>query len=262
MVVSGASSDDAFKLRHPIVLIHGLGARQNIGPLRYFSHLPELLAKAGTEVLLADIHPWHSLETRTEELKAQINARFPDGKVNLLGHSMGGLDARHVVAKGGFAERVASVTSVGSPHRGTSVGDFVLKTLPETARLAIEELINVFGLSNQGLQQMTREHVMNTLAPELGDAAGVAYFSATTVIRNPAFRNSLPVFWLPHRLIHAIEGENDGFVSEESAKWGEHIVTDYGDHYAQIGYEYALNRSFDFEGFYSKIFRRLRAEGF
>ncbi len=256
------SSDHAFKLHHPVVLIHGLGARQKMGPIRYFRNLPDLLAQAGTEVLQADIHPWHSLETRTEELKAQIEARFPDQKVNLLGHSMGGLDARHLVAKGGFEDRVASVTSVGTPHRGTSVGDFVIKTLPEATRLAVEELVNLFGFSNQGLHQMTRDHVMNTLAPELADVPGVAYFSATTVIRNPAYRHSLPVFWLPHRMIHSIEGENDGFVSEESAKWGEHIVTDYGDHYAQIGYDYAIRRGFDFESFYSRIFRRLQAEGF
>ncbi|MCA9706537.1 MAG: alpha/beta fold hydrolase, partial [Myxococcales bacterium] len=47
-------------------------------------------------------------------------------KVNLIGHSMGGLDSRWLVAHLGYQDRVASITTIGTPHRGSSVANAVL----------------------------------------------------------------------------------------------------------------------------------------
>ena len=41
--------------------------------------------------------------------------------MHLIAHSMGGLDARHMIVREGMAERVASLTTVGTPHNGTPV---------------------------------------------------------------------------------------------------------------------------------------------
>jgi len=48
---------------------------------------------------------------------------MPGKKVNVIGHSMGGIDARVAIARFGAAERVASLTTVASPHRGTPLAD-------------------------------------------------------------------------------------------------------------------------------------------
>jgi triacylglycerol esterase/lipase EstA (alpha/beta hydrolase family) len=58
-----------------------------------------------------------------------------------------------------------------------------------------------------------------------------------------------------------IEGDNDGFVSVESAKWGEHICTYSGDHYAQIGQFLGRSRGMDYMKFYDEIFTRLKNDG-
>jgi triacylglycerol lipase len=47
-------------------------------------------------------------------------------KVNLIAHSMGGLDARFVVASLGYGDRVASVTTLSTPHRGSAIADMAL----------------------------------------------------------------------------------------------------------------------------------------
>jgi triacylglycerol lipase len=89
----------------------------------------------------------------------------------------------------------------------------------------------------------------------------VAYYSATTAISNPLITKALPLFWIPHQLIKKTEGDNDGFVSVESAKWGEHICTYSGDHYSQIGQVLGRARGMDYIQFYTEIFSRLKQDG-
>src|SRR5437868_2175275 len=108
----------ARKLRHPIVLVHGLGARRNFGPFDYFYGLPARFRASGNDVYVANLTSWTTTEHRADQLKAQIETNFPDGKVNLIAHSMGGLDSRHLISRLVFEDRVASLTTVGTPHRG------------------------------------------------------------------------------------------------------------------------------------------------
>lgn len=58
-----------------------------------------------------------SVEDSSEDLKTFINAKIPqDKKVNLIGHSLGGLVARIFTQKN--KEKVNKIISVGSPHEG------------------------------------------------------------------------------------------------------------------------------------------------
>lgn len=55
-------------------------------------------------------------------LKEQVEAakkEFGVDKVNIIGHSMGGLDARHMITNMGGAEWVSSLFTIGTPHRGS-----------------------------------------------------------------------------------------------------------------------------------------------
>ncbi|MBI3543099.1 MAG: alpha/beta fold hydrolase [Deltaproteobacteria bacterium] len=250
------------KLKHPVVLVHGLGGRSSYGPFDYFHGLPALLREAGNEVLIPNLTPFHTMETRARQLKEQIQAALPEGQVNLVSHSFGGLDARYLAANFGFTERVASVTTIGAPNRGTVVADIILGLVPDSTFHAMDFLLAPIGNSARPYQQITSKFCaeqMPTVAPMM---PSVGYFSATSVIRTPVVTNALPLFWVPHRIITRYEGENDGFVSEHSAKFGTHICTHYGDHYAQIGQFLGRSRGLDYLKFYSEIFERLKREGF
>src|SRR4051812_43807637 len=111
-------STEALQLKHPIVLVHGLGAKSTYGPIEYFFGLPKLLKDSKNKLLIANLTAWHTIEFRSKQLKEQIEQTFPDQKVNLVGHSMGGLDARYLASKLGFADRIASITTIGTPNRG------------------------------------------------------------------------------------------------------------------------------------------------
>ena len=253
---------DPLCLKHPIILIHGLGARSTYGPFEYFHGLSRILRNAGNSVFIVNLTSWHTIEHRANQLKQQIEKAFPDDKkVNLIGHSMGGLDARYLTSQLGFADRIASVTTIGTPNRGTIMGDIAAGLLPDSAFLGATKLLKFMDSTSIALKQITRQHCTGDLALLTPNMPQVAYFSATSAISKPVITSSLPIFWIPHRILSALEGENDGFVSVESAQWGEHICTYAGDHYAQIGQFLGRSRGMDYVQFYHDIFKRLKKEG-
>ena len=114
------------KTRYPIVLAHGLtGFRSLFGVLDYFFAIPSDLRSGGAQVFVTQVTPVASAEQRGEQLLAQIEhivATTGAGKVNLIGHSEGGLDARYVMAV--RPDLIASLTTVATPHRGADLADF------------------------------------------------------------------------------------------------------------------------------------------
>jgi triacylglycerol lipase len=252
---------DSLSLKHPVVLVHGLGARSAYGPFEYFYGLPKMLRDSGTEFMIAKLTSWHTIEWRAQQLKDQIEKTFPEGKVNLIGHSMGGLDSRYLTSSLGMAERVASVTTIGTPNRGSLIGDMATGALPNRAFLAVNSLLKVLECSSDGLKQITTKYNSEVLSQKMLNMPGVGYFSATSAIPDPVMKYSLPIFWLPNRILKRYEGDNDGFVSVHSATWGEHICTYRGDHYGQIGQFLGRSRGLDYLKFYDEILRRLHREG-
>jgi len=106
----------------PIVLAHGYLGFGALGPLNYFNNVASILRAAGaTQVFAPDVAPKGTLQTRSAQLAQQINAQFNDQKVHVIAHSMGGLDARSLIAGG--ATNIASLTTLGTPFRGTLAAD-------------------------------------------------------------------------------------------------------------------------------------------
>ena len=106
----------------PIVLAHGYLGFGTLGPLNYFNNVASILQSAGaTQVFAPDVSPKGTLQTRSAQLAQAINDRFHDQKVHVIAHSMGGLDARFLIAGG--ATNIASLTTLGTPFRGTLAAD-------------------------------------------------------------------------------------------------------------------------------------------
>ena len=108
----------------PIVLAHGYLGFAQLGPLAYFNNVSALLRGAGAgEVHPAEVAPRGSLAERSAELALQIRKVVPNGKVHLIAHSMGGLDARHLIGQGNGRELIETLTTLGSPFKGTLAAD-------------------------------------------------------------------------------------------------------------------------------------------
>jgi len=119
------------KTRYPIVLAHGLsGFRQLFGVIDYFNGIPGDLQSGGAKVFVTQVSAVASAEQRGEQLLQQIEfiaASTGAGKVNLIGHSEGGLDARYVM--GVRPDLIASLTTVATPHLGAELADFLADNL-------------------------------------------------------------------------------------------------------------------------------------
>lgn len=115
------------KTRYPIVLVHGMsGFRSILGVLDYWYGIVDALRSGGATVYVTQASAFNTTEQRGEEVLKQVEdivARTGCGKVNLIGHSHGGLDVRYVAAV--RPDLVASVTTIGTPHKGAALADFL-----------------------------------------------------------------------------------------------------------------------------------------
>src|SRR5512145_1313669 len=112
--------------RHPVVLAHGLLGFDEIriGRARaeYFRGVSARLEREGCVVHRCRVARMASIAARAAELATFVDA-LDARRVNVVAHSMGGLDARYALAKLGLRKKVASLVTVGTPHRGTPLAD-------------------------------------------------------------------------------------------------------------------------------------------
>src|SRR5438552_18304693 len=111
----------------PIVLQHGLFGFGDfkVGTLRvsYFNGIDRALEKRGYPLIISRVHPTGSIELRARQLKSTILKQLrllncKRQRVIIFAHSMGGLDARYMIARLGMAEHVAALVTISTPHRG------------------------------------------------------------------------------------------------------------------------------------------------
>lgn len=119
------------KTQYPVVMAHGLGGFTTLfGVIDYFNGIPQELIKGGSEVYTTKTSAVNNSEIRGEQLLQQVKtiaAISGKSKVNLFGHSQGGIDIRYVA--GVAPKYVASVTAVSSPEQGSKTADFLKATL-------------------------------------------------------------------------------------------------------------------------------------
>lgn len=115
------------KTKYPIVLEHGLGGFDELfGVYSYWFGIVGALEDGGARVFTTTVSQLNSTEARGEQLIDQIEtitALTGKPKVNLIGHSHGGLDIRYVAAV--RPDLVASVSSVATPHKGAALADYL-----------------------------------------------------------------------------------------------------------------------------------------
>jgi len=115
---------------YPIVLAHGFnGSTTNKWA---FYKVADALRRDGHLVFEAEVQPYNSPLVRAGALRRTVDEALKSSpRVNLIAHSMGGLDARVLISELGYGDRVASLTTISTPHRGTAIADVGLKLVRE-----------------------------------------------------------------------------------------------------------------------------------
>jgi triacylglycerol lipase len=251
------------KLRAPIVLVHGLFGydRITLGGVtvsRYFPGIPELLQSAGNRVWVPFLSPCAGVSARAGQLQAYLDAVAPSERVHLIAHSMGGLDCRYLISRLGMGERVLTLTTLGTPHRGTAFADWAVRRFQRLAR----PIFDLLGMPYQGFYDLTTGFCRK-FNEEVRDDVRVRYYSVAAE-HNGHWLS--PEWLLPYHIVLKEEGPNDGAVSISSATYGERMEIWPGDHFSLVNWPHPFspNRGLwrDPVKLYGPLLRRLADEGF
>ncbi len=188
---------------------------------------------AGATVRIAD---------RARALAAEIDGAKAE-RVVVVGHSMGGLDARYLATWLDPTRRISDVITLGTPHRGTYAADLAHRLGPRLPAL-------VRAVDQGGLHDLTRPAAERFNA-EVPDRPDVRYRAIAGRIAPSAVPGPLQVLALR---LQRRQGDNDGLVPVSSARWGETVVVDDADHWSLIGLEWVAGP--DFEARVSRMLER------
>jgi triacylglycerol lipase len=241
--------------RYPLVLVHGYFGFDTIGALRikheYFRGVRGRLEALGHEVYFARVAPAAGVRRRAAELAEQIR-RLPFERVNIIAHSMGGVDARYAISKLGLDQRVSSLLTIGTPHHGTPIAD-VAARLGEWQK--VRRMLDTIGANVDGLYDLTTER-MAEFNLVVKDATDVWYSSVVGALRSETAKVSAllaPGFSYLRKRV----GPNDGMVPAASQRWGDVLFEIEADHWAQIGW----STGFDAGPFYVALAEHLAERG-
>ena len=96
--------------------------------MKSFGRIGKKLEEAGHCVYASDTDGFGTIEHNAEQLKAQIERILEKEhaeKVNILAHSKGGLDSKYMISRLGMEDRVASLTTLSTPHRGSKLATWI-----------------------------------------------------------------------------------------------------------------------------------------
>lgn len=238
----------------PVVLVHGLFGFDRMGVpgarLHYFRGIAAHLETLGCHAHAVRLPRAGSVPARAQALVDKIDA-LPHDRVDIIAHSLGGLDARYALAHLGLAKKVRTLVTIGTPHRGTPLAALAAAGPLGVARKAVGAL----GLPLAALDWLTPA-ALERFNRDCADAAGVRYACVVGGIRDRGTPIALAIA-PAHAYLRRVAGANDGVVPIASQYWGETLAEIEADHFAQIGWSFGLRSTFDARSLYAFVVARL-----
>ena len=262
--------------RYPLLLVHGVFFR-DFEHLNYWGRIPEELKKNGARIYYGEHNSASPVEGSAGELEKRILDIVSEtgcGKVNIIAHSKGGLDARAAISLTEAGKHVASLTTINTPHRGCEFADYLLSEIPAAGQKAVADTYNK-AAAKLGDHDPDFLSAVKDLTAEkcrkrnevIKDAPDVYYQSVGSVLRG-ASSGQFPLNYTYH-LVRYFDGENDGLVGAGSFSWGESfqmVPAGSGKRGISHGDMIDLNREnipgFDVREFYVQLVKDLKDRGF
>ncbi len=263
------------KTKYPLVFVHGVFFR-DARYLDYWGRIPDELKKNGATVFYGNQQSALSVEQSGHELASrieQIVSKTGCEKVNIIAHSKGGLDCRYAISQLGADKLVASLTTVNTPHRGCAFADWLIDKAPTSFKHTVANTYNS-ALKRLGDSSPDFLSAVNDLRASFCedfnsknlDSQNVFYQSTAGKINKPV-RNVFPLCFT-NSFVKLFDGENDGLVSANSAKWGEkfYYLTSNSpegiSHADVIDMSRHNRKDFDVLEFYVDLVSGLKQKGF
>lgn len=263
---------EIIELRHPVLLCHGYGALATLVKPSPLYDAALLMRSHGVAAYAPNIVPYAKIEPRAErwvEVIRKLVKRTGSKKWNIVAHSMGGLDMRYALSKMDARDHVSSLTTVSTPHRGTSLAELTLRT-PEAIRDKLAEFLDWMGDqvypgiksdSVGSAEQLTRGYVRDVFNPDVPDVPEIPYYSYSSGVGKGTAEPIHMISRYQNNYIFEEEGINDGMVSVASSRWGEHISTGRLSHLEQMNMRIKEDRRLLFESFWLDVLTMLKEKG-
>ena len=260
--------------QYPILLVHGVFFR-DFALINYWGRIPAALKRHGAAVYygrqqsaLSVADSGRELAQRIDEIIAQTGCK----KLNVIAHSKGGLDCRYAIAHAGAADKIASLTTINTPHRGCLFAEVLLHRIPRGVQWFVARRYNGIarriGDEKPDFMAAVRDLTASACTAfneNTPDAAGVYYQSVGSVL--PRARSGRFPLNLTYPLVKHYDGENDGLVAVDSMAWGARFsLVRAAARGVSHGDMVDLNREnipgFDVRQFYLDLVRELKKQGF
>lgn len=210
--------------KYPVLLIHGMGFRDR-KHLNYWGRIPRRLERHGAKIYYGGQDSAGSIESNAAAVAKRLNDVLELSgaeKVNIVAHSKGGLEARYIACTMGMADRIASITTVNTPHNGSRTVDALMK-LPKplvNAAGALTDLwFRILGDrtpdAGRAFLQFTTEEAERFNA-ENPTPEGVYCRSYGFKMKHPLSDITMTI---PYLVVKRFDGENDGLLSERAVRW-------------------------------------------
>ena len=275
---------------YPIILAHGMSGFKNIGALDYFYGVADALKKDGHDVYVSQVDAFNSSDVRGAQLQTFVEGVLNQTgapKANLICHSQGGFDCRYAANK--LDTRIATVTTIATPHLGDPIADIAENDLPGPVKDAVNAFLNILGTTIDSGQDAQNAQLALSLCSTKGameftakypNSPNVAYFSiagrsnmasgddtcggptvAPFVSRWDSYTDPVkPLLAATGAIINnnlSPPPTHDGLVPVGSAKWGTFlgcIPADHLDEVGQIaGQSPGAGNAFDYILFYRQL---------
>jgi triacylglycerol lipase len=223
---------DVCKMKYPLLMVHGIFWR-DWQIFNYWGRISKELLRNGAVVYYGNQQSAAPMEIGAAELKEQILLILEKEhceKVNIIAHSKAGLDARYAISRLDAAPYVASLTTIGTPHLGCRLLDIVFKKMPESLIQRIAKGYNAMYKKlgdkepdfRSGIFDLTTEQCA-LFNEKVIDKENVLYCSVASKMSS-FFSADFPLN-VGYAILRRTDGDNDGFVSVESSKWGHYLGT-------------------------------------
>lgn len=261
--------------KYPILLVHGVFFRDT-KYFNYWGRIPGELETNGATIFYGNHHSASSVADSASELKLRIIEILSETgaeKLNIIAHSKGGLDCRYAISKLGISNKVASLTTINTPHRGCLFADCLLSKIPSSIKNKVADTYNStlrkFGEPNPDFLAAVNDLTYNyckQLNKEMPTPQGI-YCQSVGSVLTKATNGKFPLN-LSYHLVKHFSGENDGLVDEASFKWGKNYILlrptekrgiSHGD---MIDLNRQNFRGFDVRDFYVNLVSDLKNKGF
>jgi triacylglycerol lipase len=272
---SGGGSDKC-NTKYPIVLAHGMGAQYEIawGITHYWNDIPDELKSNGAKIYITSVDSLAGTAEKASDWRRQvleILAVTGAEKVNIIGHSHGAIYSRYAISNLDYlSDKIASLTSIAGPHRGSYVAEVVLDIAKGNIIADIVDGLFGFLMGDTdtdivtNLEDLTRDYMINTFNPNTPNMEGIYYQSYAYKIKTLIGAN----LFLPTWLIQiGEEGASDGLVSVTSAKWGNFRGVISGgvfgvNHLAAVDMLFGITPGFDAPAHFVDVVSDLKNMGY